>query len=149
MDSKVAVIHLGRLLDESKRGKDLSESLRAMADKWKRQETELQQEISTCRQKIGQLGPEDPSEARFQLARKLRMQELEINYQQQKARLDLESRRDAARSRVLDELQPLLARLVEERGVSVVLTIPRPEVAYASPAIDLTADLLDLYDAQA
>lgn len=146
MDSNVAVIHIGRLLDESKRGKVLSETLRSQADKWQTQIGGLQQKITEGRAKLEKLGDDAPAEARFKLARETRMQELELNHLQQKARVDLESRRDAARTRVLQELQPLLTALAEERKLAMVLAVPSREVAYAAPAIDLTDELLGRYD---
>jgi outer membrane protein len=148
MESNVAVVHIGRLLDESKRGKVLTGTLRAAAEKWQKEIAEAERQFNELRAKAEQLPNDTAVDARFKIDRDLKLHEMDLRHLQQKARLDIESRRDQARTRVLQEAEPILTKLAEEHRLSLVLSVPSREVAYAAPAIDLTAELLTRFDAE-
>ena len=95
------------------------------------------------RSKLGQ----GISDAHFKQEREVRMLEMELRHIQAKAQLDIESRRDQARSKLLQEINPIMENLAKELSVEVVLTVPAREVIYAAQAIDITDKLLAKVDA--
>jgi Skp family chaperone for outer membrane proteins len=49
--------------------------------------------------------------------------------------------------KVTDELAPLIEQIGKEKGLDIILELPRAGVAWFSPTIDLTADVIKRYDA--
>jgi outer membrane protein len=49
--------------------------------------------------------------------------------------------------KVIDELSPLIEQLGKEKGLDIILDLSRAGIAWFSPAIDLTADVIKRYDA--
>jgi outer membrane protein len=149
MAGNIAVVQVGRLLDESRKGKVLSETLRTAADKWQKELDALQTKLREQREKLEGTGAQAGLEARYKIEREMRLTELDLTHLQSKARLDLESRRDQARARVLQELDPLLVALAAEKKFELVLTVPSQLVAFAAKDLDVTDELLRRYDASA
>jgi outer membrane protein len=142
----VGVINLNRILDESKRGRTLSERLRAFAEKSQSDITALEAKLQKARQDLAKAPPQIAPESLFKLQRDVRATELELRQAHERSRFEVEAQREQARSTVLREASPLLSELANERGLTLVLTIPTEQVAFAAPAIDLTAELLGRFD---
>jgi outer membrane protein len=49
--------------------------------------------------------------------------------------------------KVTDELAPLIEQIGKEKGLDIILELQRAGVAWFSPTIDLTADVIKRYDA--
>lgn len=139
--SNVAVVNIARLLDESKNGKVLAATLRTAADKWQKELSELEKQFNDSQTKLNQSENVSP-EVRFKLERDVRMLEMDIRHLQGKAELDISSRREQARNKVLSEIEPVMKTMAQELNLDLILTIPSQEVAYSSGAIDLTDKLL-------
>ncbi len=144
--SNIAVVNVARILDESKKGKVLAATLRAAADKWQRDLQELEKQFTEAREKLEKLG-QGISDAHFKQEREVRMLEVEMRHIQTKAQLDIESRRDQARNKLLQEINPIMESLAKELSIELVLTVPAREVIYAAQAIDITDKLLAKVDA--
>ncbi len=146
---QVAIVNLNRLLDESKRGRALSQRLKAVLDGYNAALLEISNRIEKARQGLAKAPPNLPAESLHKLQRDLRVAELEQRHTDELRRVDIETQREQARNAVLRELDPVLSQLAAERGVSLVLAVPSREVAFAAPQIDLTEELLKRYDAAA
>ena len=144
--SNVAVVNVARILDESKKGKVLAATLRTAADKWQKELQDLEKQFTEARDKLEKLG-QGISDAHFKQEREARMLEMEIRHLQAKAQLDIESRRDQARNKLLQEINPIMENLAKELSLDVVLTVPAREVVFAAQAIDITDKLLAKVDA--
>ncbi len=144
--SNVAVVNVVRILDESKKGKVLAGTLRTAAEKWQKELQDLEKQFNEAREKLQKLG-QGISDAHFKQEREVRMLEIEVRHMQAKAQLDIESRRDQARSKVLQEISPIMESLAKELGVDVIITVPAREVAFVSEATDITDKLLAKVDA--
>ena len=143
--SNVAVVNVARILDESKKGKVLAGTLRTAAEKWQKELQDLEKQFTEAREKLEKLG-QGISDAHFKQEREVRMLEMELRHIQAKAQLDIESRRDQARSKLLQEINPIMENLAKELSVELVLTIPAREVIYAAQSIDITDKLLAKVD---
>ena len=144
--SNVAVVNVVRILDESKKGKVLAGTLRTAAEKWQKELQDLEKQFNEAREKLQKLG-QGISDAHFKQEREVRMLEIEVRHMQAKAQLDIESRRDQARSKVLQEISPIMENLAKELGIDVIITVPAREVAFVSEAADITDKLLAKVDA--
>jgi outer membrane protein len=142
----VGIINLNRLLDESKRGRALGQRLKTTIEKNQAQLTEAESTLEKARQALAKAPPSMPPDPLFKLQRDLRMAELEVRHLQESGRFDIESQREHARNTVLRELDELVRTLAKEKSVSLVLTVPSREVAFAATEIDLTDELLARYD---
>ena len=144
--SNVAVVNIVRILDESKRGKVLAGMLRSAAEKWQKELAELEKQHGEAREKLEKMG-QDIGEARFKQEREVRMLELDLRHLQAKAQLDIESRREQARSKVLQEISPIIDNLAKEKGLDLIFTVPAREIAFVAKATDITDELLAKVDA--
>lgn len=144
--SNVAVVNVARLLDESKKGKVLAATLRTAAEKWQKELADLEKQFSDGQAKLEQLAAGN-SEARAKLEREVRLLELDIRHLQAKAQLDIDSRREQAKNKVLADIEPIMKAMAQEYSLDLILSVPSQQVAYSSAAIDITDKLLEKVDA--
>jgi outer membrane protein len=144
----IGIVNLNRLLDESKRGRALSQRLKAVLDGYNSELMEISNRIEKARAGLAKAPPNMPAESLHKMQRDLRVAETEQRHRDEMRRLDVETQREQARAVVLRELDPLLAQLAAERNLTLVLAVPSREVAFAAPSIDLTEELLKRYDAK-
>lgn len=135
---ETAVINISRLLDESKRGKALSARLRSIAEKWQKDLGTVEQKLTHSRARLEKSGLGAPAEVTFRLQRDISILDMERRSLLERQRADIEGHREHFRAQLLDELQPILQGVCEERGLKIVMAVTGPELAFVAPDADIT-----------
>ena len=143
---KLGTVDMTRILDGSKRGKALSERLKAIHDKHQAQIGPLETKLQQVSKSLNNAPPTGNMEVSFKLQRDSRLLDMELRFVRERGRAEIEMTRDHFRQLLIKEVEPMLEALADEKGCTVVLTVPGSGVLYAQPDLDLTDDLLQRLD---
>lgn len=142
----IGVVDITRLLDESKRGREASAKLRGIVDKWQAQIQEIDGKLRSAQERLQKAGANATLETVFKNQRDMRIFDIELRSLQERQRLDVEANREHMRNQLLADARPVLEKLAQERGLSLVLTTNRGDVAYAADNVDITTELIAALD---
>ncbi|MEW6775740.1 MAG: OmpH family outer membrane protein [Bdellovibrionota bacterium] len=145
----VAVVDFQKVIAVSRRGQQAREKLKSEVFKRQREIEGYQQELERLEndyeeKHLSLSGSDwDDYEARF----RARVKELRRRGEDVQALLAKRERELTAQ--LVDELKELTGRYAEEKGYSAVFELNAFPAAYADPKADITAAIIDRYDAEA
>ncbi|MBK9167858.1 MAG: OmpH family outer membrane protein [Bryobacterales bacterium] len=142
--SKVAVINLQRAVLETasiqKASAELEAKFKPRQQEMEKLQTELQEIQRQLQTQAGQLTPQAQSELTNQGNRKQRdLQRLGEDLQ-----ADVERDRNSILSKASQQMQEVVTKLAEEKGLDVV--IEETNTIFFKPALDITKDAIAAYD---
>lgn len=144
---KVAVINSQQTLEESAEGKKAFAQLRERNDKIKRELERLDGEIQTLETKYNTQRLTMSDEAIMQLTSDLeRKRTGRKRYEEDSAR-DFQKFQFDLTQKIRNEVVPIITQVAKEKGFDLVLDGVAGGVIYFNPAIDITSEVIRMYDA--
>jgi outer membrane protein len=143
---KIGFVDLQKIIDNSEKGKQIRNEIQKKADELTRQVKALEEEMKAMKadydKQANVLTSEAKQEKRDELARK------ELDYQ--RFIKDSEAELRKAEKRALQELYQDIGKLISEYGKERNYTaiFERQTIVYVSESIDLTNDIIELYNSQ-
>ena len=147
---KFAVLDVNEVLQHSRRGRELTQKLQILSrtwqNKWQAVEDERHKKIEQLR--VNEKRPAAAATENPRLERDLQGLELEMSYLRQRGEAELKNHVQESQRVIMEELAPILAAYAQKNGISAVFPMPATPLLYADPAIDVTKEVIALYDAR-
>jgi len=148
MPNKVGVIQIQSALASTKDGQKAAAELESKMGPRKRELDKKQTDIKELQDKLARGGNAMADTVKQDLARQIDQQTKSYNRDMEDAQAEL----DGEQRKVLDQLGQKMMQVIDKyavsNGYSVILDVSNPNtpVLYASNAVDITKDIIDLYD---
>jgi outer membrane protein len=146
--NKVGVIQIQAAMVSTKDGQAAAADLEnRMAPKRKELE-KLQGDIKDLQEKLQRGGNTMSQSAKDDLARQIDQKTKNLNRDMEDAQAELDQEQRKVVDNLSSKLMPVIDKYAQENGYSVILDVSNPNtpVIYASNAVDITKDIIELYD---
>ncbi len=146
--TKVGIIHIQNAILQTKDGQKAASDIDAKYKPRREEVDKKQADLSQMEQQYRSGANTMSDEAKTKLARDIEQRRKMLQREMDDAQAEL----DADQQRILQELgQKMMAvidKFATERGYALILDVSSPQtpVLYAANAIDITRDIVDLYD---
>ena len=146
--TKVATIHIANAIMSTKDGQAAAKALNAKFGPRKQELDRKNQAIAALRDQLSKGSATMSQAAKDQLARQIEDQTKQLNRETEDAQSDL----DQENSRVMQDLGNKMLAVIEQfatkNGYAMVLDVSSPQtpVLWASAAVDITNQIVQLYD---
>ena len=134
---------------------DGQKGLQLLEKKFDPKKIELQSlgaEIDSLKKQLETQGPKLNDEAQASLGRQIDTKQKTLSRAQEDARNDFAEQQNEVVQRVLQKLVPIIDKYAQDNGLILVMdgSKPWPEwpVVWASPSVDITKAVVDIYNAQ-
>jgi outer membrane protein len=145
---KVGVIQIQAALVSTKDGQAAAADLENRLGP-RRKELEKQQgDIKDLQEKL-QRGANTMSQAaKDEATRNIDRKTTQLNRDMQDAQAELDEEQQRIVRELSDKMMPIIDKYAQEKGFSVILDVSNPQtpVIYASNTVDITKDIIELYD---
>lgn len=147
-DLKVGYVNLQRALGESNKGKKAREEFKAQVDKLQGSLKKKKDELEKMKEQLEKKATVMKEDERLDLEDDYRkkMRDFERAYKDSQA--DLQKKDGDLTSTIIGELQEVIAAYGKENGYSLILEASSSSVLYGDEKLDLTEDILKLYNAK-
>jgi outer membrane protein len=112
----------------------------------------LSDEIDSLKKQLGTQGPKLNDETRANLGRQIDNKQKALGRAQEDAQNDFTEQENEIVQRILQKLLPVVEKYAKDNGISLVMdgSKPWPEwpVLWASPSVDITKAVVDIYNLQ-
>jgi outer membrane protein len=145
---KIGVINLQTTIVGTKDGKKAGNDIQARFNPKKAELEKRQSDIGQLQEQLNRGGTTLSEEARARLTREIDQKTKALNRDTEDARTEL----DQAEQKIMSELGggiiAVIDKYAKENGYVLVIDISSPQtpVVYRSDSIDITKDIIDLYD---
>jgi outer membrane protein len=144
----VAIISMQEAVARTQEGQKLANDLQA---KYKPTQDSMQKqvgEINTLRDQLQRGANTMSDDAKRDLIRDIQNKEKQLQRQREDAQADFNGELQAYQQQMLGKIMPVLDKFAKEKGYAVVLDISSPEspVLYAINEVNITNDVIQLYD---
>jgi outer membrane protein len=144
----VAIISMQEAVARTQEGQKLANDLQA---KYKPTQDSMQKqvgEINTLRDQLQRGANTMSDDAKRDLIRDIQNKEKQLQRQREDAQADFNGELQAYQQQMLGKIMPVLDKFAKEKGYAVVLDISSPEspVLYAVNEVNITNDVIQLYD---
>ena len=143
---KIAVINVRLALARTQEGRKAADELQAYFAPKQAELEKLRQEITNIENQLRTQERTLSAEARLQLGRQMEHKRKEGERLQQDLNEEAEQKQTDHINRIGEKLQRLLTQYAQEKGFSVLLNYEGGSVIYAAPGVDMTDDIVRLYD---
>lgn len=143
---ELAVLRLTEVIQKSEPGKRAEAQLRSRAEELNQRVKEHDRAAALAEAEARKQTDMHAASAKLREAGRLRRQ---AEHEKREASIELEELRRQLTDETLLKAQPLIAQISNERGVDVVLLAPNPGLAYYTPKVDITAELIERMNALA
>jgi len=146
--NKVGVIQIQSALASTKDGQKAAADLESRMGPRKRDLDKKQTDLKELQDKLQRGGNAMAENVKLDLTRQIDQQTKSYNRDMEDAQAEL----DQEQRKVLDQLGQKMMQVIDKyavaNGYSVILDVSNPQtpVLYASNAVDITKDIIDLYD---
>lgn len=145
-EQKIGYVNLQRALGESNKGKKARDEFKAQVDKLqaslKKRKDELEQMKEQLEKKATVMKEDERMELEDDYRKKLR--DFERSYKDSQA--DLQKKDNDLTGAILGELQEIIANYGKSNGFSLILEASASSVLYGDEKLDLTDDIIKLYN---
>ncbi|MEZ5333490.1 MAG: OmpH family outer membrane protein [Thermoanaerobaculia bacterium] len=145
---KVAVIDVQRLLTDSAEGKSTMDRLKALGETKKQDIESRQAEITDMRNRLTEGRLSLSEERQAEMEKELQAKLVDLRRVQEDANRELEQEQDKALGGIEAKVIPLIAKIAEEQGYTMVFNKFQSGLLYATDSIDITAEVLQRFDAE-
>jgi outer membrane protein len=144
--TKVGVVYLYTAIDGTQEGKKAASDLQARYGPRREQIAEKQKEIAALQDQLSRGANTMSDEAKESLRREIEQKTRSVNRAAEDAQTDLEQ----DQSRILQRLGPRMLAIVDkyarDNAYELVLDVSNVRVLFAANAVDITSDVVALYD---
>jgi outer membrane protein len=147
--AKVGVIDVQRLVVESRSGREVLDQLRNFREQKTAEGEVLQQEVQDLQAQVQDGGQSLPEEKLVELEKQLEDKLIELRRFADDADRTLQKEQDQAFDKIEREVMPIIARVGEEQGFTLLFNKYESGLIYAAEQVDITDLILQLYDASA
>ena len=144
----IAVINITRILDESKRGRSLSERLKSKIEQWQAEITKVNESLTKIRSNFEKSPTTAPVDAVFKLRKDARLQEMELNNLQEKMRFEIESTREHFQMIMIEQIKPIVKKICVQKEIDATFTHPSPTLIYHNAKQDITKEVITKLDSE-
>ncbi len=145
---KIGIINIQQAIQGSQEGK------KAVADlntEFKPKQTDLQnqsKEIQSLQQKLQDGGNTLSADAKAELTRTIESKQKDLQRAYEDAQSDYQNATNDAINRIGTKMMQIINAYAQEHGFTLILDVSSPQtpVLYASEAINITPDIIKLYD---
>lgn len=146
--ARVAIISMQEAVARTQEGQKLANDLQA---KYKPTQDSMQKqmgEINTLRDQLQRGANTMSDDAKRDLIRDIQNKEKQLQRQREDAQADFNGELQTYQQEMLGKIMPVLDKFAKEKGYAVVLDISSPEspVLYAVNEVNITNDVIQLYD---
>jgi outer membrane protein len=143
---KIGIINPQVVLQNSAKGKEVIERLRALNMSKQKKYEAMQKEIDTLEKEA--LSPALNQDARDKKTMDLQNKRTDIKRFAEDAQKESMAQQQKEFENLQRELMPIIEKIAKDEGFSLVLDLNTAGVAYFDPAIDITERVIKAYDAQ-
>jgi outer membrane protein len=145
-DFKVGYINPDRIISDSKLGKESSAKMAGLRAQKMTELNARNQEIEVARQKVA-MGTLLTDQARAAAQKNIDRLQIELQRAQQDADAAVQEFQQQLNAEFDRRLSPVIEQIGHDRGIYLLLRVDTGAIAWADPAIDLTADVVKRLDA--
>jgi len=145
---RIAVFDPQVALQQSVEGKADMTRLNTLAQRKQAEGVDKQKQLQASQQKLQTSGSVLTNEARAQLEKEIERQQIDLQRFQQDARAELDSLQQDVQAEFAKHLRLAIGEVATEKGIHIVFNVGEPAIAWASPALDVTADVVKKLDAR-
>jgi len=145
-DLKIAVIDIKRVVNTSKYGQDVMEKLQKKYEELQAKLDAKAKELDALKEEIEKKGSLWSQEVRERKQQEFQKKLREFRTMQEDAQLEMQELEKKLLDPVFKELEQIIRDYVQKEKIDLILEKNQPGIYYASPRIDLSAKLVELFD---
>src|SRR5713101_4236195 len=145
---KVGVIQIQAALASTKDGQAAAADLETRLGPRRKELEKQQSEIKDLQDKLQRGAQTMAQAAKDDLTRNIDRKTTQLNRDTQDAQAELDEETQRLIRDLSDKMMPVIEKYSQEHGISLLLDVSNPQtpVIYASNTIDITKDIIELYD---
>jgi outer membrane protein len=147
--AKMAFVNIQRIANESSDGRSATSRVKALNDKKVAELGEKQKALAAAQEKLQKGGSVMSDAARGQLEKEIERQQVEIQRFTQDAQAEVQELQGELQNDFQRKLLPVIDAFAQERGLQMIFSVADAGVVWASPGLDVTADVIRRFDAAA
>jgi outer membrane protein len=145
--AKVAFFNPQAVFQNSTEGKAAVTRVNALIQKKQTENAEKAKQLQTNQQKLQTSGSVMNEAARTQLEKEIERQTKDAERFQQDAQAEINELQQEVQNDFVKKLSPIIDQLANEKGLQIVFNAVESGIAWASPGLDLTPDVIKKLDA--
>jgi len=149
MGAKVAFFNPQAVFQASADGKAAVARVNALIQKKQTENADKAKLLQGNQQKLQTSGSVMNEAARVQLEKEIEKQTKDAERFQQDAQAEINELQQEVQNEFVRKLSPIIEAIAVEKGLHIVLNLAEAGVAWATPGLDLTGDVVKKLDAQA
>ncbi len=149
--SKVGIIHIQQALVSTEDGKKAVAELQAKFEPTSKKLESMRDEIAALQAELSKGSNTMGEERRRQLARDIDQKTRDLNRAQEDAQEEFQREQEKVLQTLGQRMMAVISKYSNDNGYSLILDVSNPQspVLYAANSIDITQDIIKLYDAEA
>jgi Skp family chaperone for outer membrane proteins len=145
--AKVAFFNPQAVFQSSSEGKAAVTRVNALIQKKQTENAEKAKQLQTNQQKLQTSGSVMNESARSQLEKEIERQTKDAERFQQDAQAEINELQQEVQNEFVKKLSPIIDSIASEKGLQIVFNAVESGIAWASPGLDLTPDVIKKLDA--
>jgi outer membrane protein len=145
--AKVAFFNPQAVFQNSTEGKAAVTRVNALIQKKQTENAEKAKQLQTNQQKLQTSGSVMNEAARSQLEKEIERQTKDAERFQQDAQAEINELQQEVQNDFVKKLSPIIDSIASEKGLQIVFNAVESGIAWASPGLDLTSDVIKKLDA--
>jgi outer membrane protein len=149
--SKVGIIHIQQALVSTEDGKKAVAELQAKFEPTSKKLESMRDEIAALQAELSKGSNTMSEDRRRQLARDIDQKTRDLNRAQEDAQEEFQREQEKVLQTLGQRMMAVISKYSNDNGYSLILDVSNPQspVLYAANSIDITQDIIKLYDAEA
>ncbi len=143
---RIAVIDLQKVVRSSQAGQEAMKKLQAKFETLQKKLEAKKKEIEAFRQEMQKKAPLLSEEARAEKQREYQKMVREFRAMQEDAQFEMKEEEKKALKPIFQDLEKVIKEMAEKEGYDLILEKNMPGVYWASPRVDITEHVIQLYD---
>src|SRR5713101_2607294 len=145
---KVGVIEIQSALVSTKDGQAAAADLETRLSPRRKELEKAQGDIKDLQDKLQRGANTMAQAAKDEATRNIDRKTTQLNRDMQDAQAELDEEQQRIVRELSDKMMPIIDKYAQEKGYSVILDVSNPQtpVIYASNTVDITKDIIELYD---
>jgi outer membrane protein len=146
---KYAVVNVQAVAAQSVEGKVAAERIKVLQDQKTRELQDKNKALQAAQQKLEQSSGVLSEQARLKLQAEIERQQLDIQRFTEDAQRDVQMLAEQVEAEFQEKLLPVIDRVAREKQVHFVFNAGQSGLIWAEPGMDLTAEVIQAFDAPA
>ncbi|MBX6423864.1 OmpH family outer membrane protein [Thermosulfurimonas sp. F29] len=143
---RIAVLDLQKVVRSSKAGQEAMQQLQAKFKKLQAKLEAKKKEIEAFQQELQKKAPLLSEEARAEKQREYQKMVREFRAMQEDAQFEMKEAEKKALKPIFQDLEKVIRDMARKEGYDLILEKNMPGVYWASPRVDITQHVIQLYD---